>query len=346
MYKLLRRSLSRRSGFTLIELLVVIAIIAVLIALLLPAVQQAREAARRSQCKNNLKQIGIAVHNFHDTYNGIVPLSMNPTTESTTDANYVSAAWTVMLLPYLEQGTLFNMINLNTQMNTAANLAVFAQPGAGLPVYNCPSMHTAGANFANAGNTLGGMGAAAAGAKGDYGAVTWYVGNAGNPYTYYHNCHHGNPAEQNQAMRPVKVPTAGVVTGWKPRDSFAAITDGTSNTLLIGEKFEPPNRANTCGPGDAGGGDCNVYVFQSGWMELSAMRHLHGVPLTTTTANITAPEGRGGRSGTVYGFGSWHIGTTNFLLADGSVRGVSTNISTTILDALAQRADGTAIGDF
>ncbi|MDB5340386.1 MAG: hypothetical protein JWN70_6005 [Planctomycetaceae bacterium] len=344
MYKLFRRSLSKRSGFTLIELLVVIAIIAVLIALLLPAVQQAREAARRSQCKNNLKQIGVAVHNFHDSYNGIVPLSMNPTADTTIDANYSSAAWSVMLLPYLEQGTLYNLINLTTQMNTAANLAVFALPGAGLPVYNCPSIHTAGSNFATSGNSTG-MPAGALGAKGDYGAVTWYVGNASNPYTYYHNCHHGNPAEQNQAMRPVKVPTGGSVTGWKPRDSFASITDGTSNTLLIGEKFEPVNRSSNCGAGDSGYGDCNVYLYQSGWMELSAMRHIR-VPLTTTTANITAPEGRGGRSGTVYGFGSWHIGTTNFLLADGSVRGISTNISSTVQDALGQRADGTPIGDF
>ena len=86
--------LTRRSGFTLIELLVVIAIIAVLIALLLPAVQQAREAARRSQCKNNLKQIGLAVHNYHDQNRAFPPSRME---------NYGGVTWAVFILPFLEQ---------------------------------------------------------------------------------------------------------------------------------------------------------------------------------------------------------------------------------------------------
>ncbi len=340
MYKLLRRSLSRRSGFTLIELLVVIAIIAVLIALLLPAIQQAREAARRSQCKNNLKQIGIAVHNFHDTFNGLVPLSMNPTVEGTQDSNYCSAAWSVMILPYLEQSTLYNQINFSQAMDSATNTAVFQTPGAGLGVYNCPSVHgSAAANFANASNSPG-MGAAGAyGAKGDYAAVVWMGTNNPN----YHMAHHGSIADQYQALRPAKFLTAGVFANWKPRDTFANVTDGTSNTLFIGEKFEPPNRSTTCGAGDGGYGDCVIYSFQGGWKELSAMRNIR-VPLLTTTANITAPEGRGSRSGTVYGFGGWHIGIANFVFGDGSVRGLNVSVSGPVLDALAQRADGAAVG--
>src|SRR3954454_4369541 len=94
----------RRHGFTLIELLVVIAIIGVLVALLLPAVQMAREAARRTQCTNNLKQLGIAMHNHHDT-EGTFPYGAWNTTPL--------ATWTFRVLPYLEQTTVFNALNLN-----------------------------------------------------------------------------------------------------------------------------------------------------------------------------------------------------------------------------------------
>src|SRR6187399_2611271 len=97
---------SRRRGFTLIELLVVIAIIAVLIALLLPAVQQAREAARRTQCKNNLKQIGLALHNFHDTFLHF------PVGEANDDNN--QWGWTAFLLPYFDQANTYMALNDGT----------------------------------------------------------------------------------------------------------------------------------------------------------------------------------------------------------------------------------------
>src|SRR6478736_599031 len=108
---------SRRSAFkafTLIELLVVIAIIAVLIALLLPAVQQAREAARRAQCKNNLKQIGLAYHNYHDTYNMFPQSTMLKIDVSTGKLRIDGGmGWAMASLPYLDQGPLFNLLNIN-----------------------------------------------------------------------------------------------------------------------------------------------------------------------------------------------------------------------------------------
>ena len=105
------RSPSRR-GFTLIELLVVIAIIAVLMALLLPAVQQAREAARRTQCKNNLKQFGLAVHNYHDTHNRFPSAAFwtDANRDGTPDSDCGHWAWGVMIMPFLEQGNLYQQL--------------------------------------------------------------------------------------------------------------------------------------------------------------------------------------------------------------------------------------------
>src|SRR5262245_47588566 len=138
----LSRSKRTSQGFTLIELLVVIAIIAVLVALLLPAVQQAREAARRSQCKNNLKQIGLAMHNYHEMASSFPPetiWSFDPTGTGTgpnkQPRNYT---WLVMLLPYLDQAPLYNAINFSLpiwgQMAAGKSIA-----GTQLPILACPS---------------------------------------------------------------------------------------------------------------------------------------------------------------------------------------------------------------
>jgi len=124
-------AIRRRSGFTLIELLVVIAIIAILIALLLPAVQQAREAARRSQCKNNLKQWGLAIHNYHDTFNKLPIGAMgynNPLAHG--PANNLSMH--VRLLPYVDQAPLYNQFDFSLHYNTAPNVALRACPKTGV----------------------------------------------------------------------------------------------------------------------------------------------------------------------------------------------------------------------
>src|SRR5262245_16035146 len=126
-----------RKGFTLIELLVVIAIIAVLIALLLPAVQQAREAARRSQCKNNLKQIGLGLHNYHDTFGVFAPGFISSTSNSTTG---IGTGWasSAFILPYIDQAPLYNQLNTLTPINPsdATQLGLIRTV---IGVYQCPS---------------------------------------------------------------------------------------------------------------------------------------------------------------------------------------------------------------
>ena len=142
---------SLRRGFTLIELLVVIAIIAILIALLLPAVQQAREAARRTQCKNNLKQIGLALHNYHDTHNQFPASCVNPGSYLANAGGFVPAGMIrnhtgyLFLLPMLEQSNLYNQINFSLPTGKAdwngvgggGEQAVLAKVK--IPAFECPS---------------------------------------------------------------------------------------------------------------------------------------------------------------------------------------------------------------
>ena len=123
-------------GFTLIELLVVIAIIAVLIALLLPAVQQAREAARRAQCKNHLKQIGLALHNYHDIANGLPPgwIGVNSTFQPDVFGGN-GWGWAARILPQMDQGPLFNTLNFSLHMTATAHAAARTTT---LPAFRCP----------------------------------------------------------------------------------------------------------------------------------------------------------------------------------------------------------------
>ena len=123
-----------RKGFTLIELLVVIAIIAILIALLLPAVQNAREAARRSQCRNNLKQIGLALHNYEGTHR-VFPMGVLSSSSTPSATNQIHT-WMTLQLPYLEQGPLQKKYDFNVAYNHANNAAVVVTT---LPAYLCPS---------------------------------------------------------------------------------------------------------------------------------------------------------------------------------------------------------------
>jgi prepilin-type N-terminal cleavage/methylation domain-containing protein len=299
----------RRRGFTLIELLVVIAIIAVLIALLLPAVQQAREAARRSQCRNNLKQIGIALHNYHDNHQ-VFPMGLSDTVWGNTEITGDGWAWGAAILPFLDQSPLFNQLDFNTNpYNSVGNQALIATP---LSVFSCTSDVKPAVTGNNPGNAAGGKGTAAI-------ATSSYMGSAG-PFD-------GTPCVQSGT---VPVPEARNIGLFQVNNSvsFRHITDGTSNVFAVGEVRWIPNGTDSTGAAagsdrqyvyghvtTGGGPKCdNNGVNNNGF-------HLHA---RWTRHKLNGPFL--GASNLERSFHSAHVGGAHFLMGDGSVRFVSENI--------------------
>ncbi len=198
----------RREAFTLIELLVVIAIIAILIALLLPAVQQAREAARRTECKNNLKQLGLAMHNYHDTMRCFPPGHVQPGTlwnsctlmsngVAVPDTNARSWGWGTFLLPYIEQAALFATLKPDgcRMPNEGTLFGGVALLQRKIPAYRCPS---------------------------DVGGDV--------------NIYHQNYSTNNYVMSEAMITQPNTLNTVNSRVRMADILDGTSNTMMIGER--------------------------------------------------------------------------------------------------------------
>ena len=283
------KSSKGRSGFTLIELLVVIAIIAVLIALLLPAVQQAREAARRTECKNKLKQLGLTVHNFHDTYN-YLPSAYSSPVASSADAKLNSNVF-FAILPYADQAQIYN--STTDPVNTASTPTlpanqnfVRAQP---IKAFLCPS-----ASIASDGNWPG--------------RTDWAIGHYAFNYMVF-----GGPATTNN---------------WQPKRSLASITDGTSNTVIFGERF-----------GIMNDGTANLWCH-GGWnwayMPIFGYNGNYNLPQSTPTQAQSTP----GYTQTP------HTGVMQICMADGSVRGLSVNARQPTWQNVILPQDGNAIGDF
>ncbi len=281
------------SGFTLVELLVVIAIIGVLVALLLPAIQAAREAARRAQCTNNMKQLGLALHNYHDTH-GTFPsgvLSERDGTRPTGDSGQ-EFGWLVLILPMMEQQALYDQLDPTRRtlwrlLNNANERNLVQTP---LGIYRCPS-DAGDETVAGTPQAMDFHGRAAVGTN-YFGGTSNYLGNGG----YWE--------------------LATVVTkgrGLLYRNSsvrFAAITDGTSHTFAAGERdFDCSSGVwagtrNSTGPGPRGNN------YQLGRVS---------IPLnfkTRPTGNNSCCEG----------FSSAHPGGAHFLMCDGAVRFVSDTI--------------------
>lgn len=296
-----------RQGFTLVELLVVIAIIGILVALLLPAVQSAREAARRMQCSNNLKQMGLAIHNFHDALNGSPPVHIDEP-----GGSRKGSTWYAVILPYLEQVSLYEQFDLGVNWDVAPNPAAAALPAAALPVYRCPTRRSTVTLSDNSPQV---------GAAGDYAAVSIASAN------YQHQ--HQGPAVLWGGM----IGTVRTGKTWRPEISFADVRDGLSNTLFIGEKHVHSNELKK--GGSAGGSaDGNIYITeQTAWYECHSVRQIdHPNGLARG-----AQDNRGNRHHT---FGSWHSGGCQFVLGDGSVRMLNNTVDVVTLGQIGDRRDG------
>ena len=323
---------SQKRGFTLIELLVVIAIIAVLVALLLPAVQQAREAARRSQCKNNLKQIGLALHNYHDVANTLPPGWIQT----------MGYGWTTMILPYVDQAPLYNVISPAFSGTGGVSFANTTQAGVLnafttiLPAYRCPSDN--GANTATITGT-----------------------NATQGRSNYPGCAGG------VSLAAVITPTGAGLPGltnsvgggafaMNSKRNFRDFTDGLSNCFLAGERrtggaVNATTYAggdtiwagtNSDGPPTSAGSSAIAYLVAD-----CAVAEPLNVKFTGTVANTQ----------TLSAYSSFHVGGGHFLMGDGAVRFVSENIQTGnstpstplagfTYQNLAMIQDGQVLGDF
>ncbi|WP_339743679.1 DUF1559 domain-containing protein [uncultured Rubinisphaera sp.] len=319
-----------RNAFTLIELLVVIAIIAILVALLLPAVQQAREAARRSQCKNNLKQMGLALHNYHDIHNTLPPAVMRPS--YSVSAGFFGKpgwGWGTMLLPFIEQSALYDSMNINVNvMEDTPAMLQYTQTA--IPIYLCPSSPAPLINTKHKKNAWSAE---------DCPATSNYKGVFGSR----------NEGERTTSGLAPSCPTNCCwlyghcmrgETGLFGANSvvrFRDITDGLSNTFAIGE----------CTYGDIGDGvDRAASVWAGMSNQSTANTTTNDRPvrvLMHSLANTTARRINGTFRNA---FSSHHDGGAQFLLADGSVRFISEVVDGGTSELLADRADGNVIGEY
>jgi prepilin-type N-terminal cleavage/methylation domain-containing protein len=334
------KSLKFQRGFTLIELLVVIAIIAILIALLLPAVQQAREAARRTQCKNNLKQIGLALHNYESNYNMLPHALWANATSSTLDDD--GFGWLVSILPFVEQANLYQQINPQGAPGVLGNAAVFERyyPGQTLvpggdtiiPAYSCPSSalpQIVPATFSIPGAPAGSQALAPVNPRAIGYAVGSYKAAGGSNSGDFGMMH---KAREGGGVR------------------FRDVTDGLSNTILSGEStyvsssVSSSARATTVqinGTHTARDWPTWIGSFGGGQDETVRINGRFGSPI-----NARVSFNRMALAVNDDNAFSYHVGGAQFVLGDGSVRFVSENVDTQTYDRLHDKRDGQVIGDF
>ncbi|MCA9074562.1 MAG: DUF1559 domain-containing protein [Planctomycetaceae bacterium] len=298
---------TRRSGFTLIELLVVIAIIAILIALLLPAVQQAREAARRTQCRNNLKQIGLALHNYHDIH------QMFPPGWIMTDGGIPSAhdgvsgvGWGAMILPQMDQGNVWTQLDANVSIADAAN-DEFRDNA--LSIFRCPSDPQPDSweieEEGMPGNVLADL------------PIANYIGVFGTEEL--------DGCENVAGVAPVLPSGQCVGDGTLYHNSstrIRSITDGTSNTFIVGERKTDV---------DLGWYSTWVGVVPEG--EEAFQRVLGSIDHVPNHPAAHFDD-----------FGSHHVGGAFFVFGDGSVTFISESIDQTVYQALGTIQGGEVTG--
>jgi prepilin-type N-terminal cleavage/methylation domain-containing protein len=329
-------------AFTLVELLVVIAIIGVLVSLLLPAVQAAREAARRNQCLNNLRQLGIGCHNFQSAKSafpsagGAVEQFFNPTELSKPAYGYEGASWMYQILPYIEQQTLYDL-----RRGDGATNAGFVRTGLAekpVSVFNCPNrsnrLAISGVNVYMVGDYAGVM---ANWNDPGWAGFAWQTSVAPNKdeeivvWT-------GILAKGGQVNKTSTPPQV-----WKfPKVDFKSITDGASNTILLAEKaVAEPNYSAPLNPfpfweiyGYYTGADWPIMRL-FGALKPSGPNPNPEVPLLGDSDRRTRSE--------EFGFGSAHPTVFCTVWGDGSTRPISMNADLNLLDQLGKRADQSSV---
>lgn len=300
---------AKRRGFTLIELLVVIAIIAILIALLLPAVQQAREAARRTTCKNNMKQLGLALHNYHDVHrtfpSGWIAVSASP---HMAHDGLNGAGWGTMILPYLEQAPLYGKFDSKFAIEDPVNADFLKEI---LPSWQCPSdpkpnmwqiLHEDGS-----GTVLADL------------PTANYIASFGTEEL--------DGCEGAAGTAPVSSSGQCIGDGMFYHNSKVAIrniTDGTTNTLMLGERRTDVTLGwFSTWPGMVSEGDAAFQRIQG------SADHVPNAP-----------------NGHFDDFSSHHTGGAQFCLGDGSVRFVSENVDHGVYQSLATIQGGEVVGEY
>ncbi|MDR0336277.1 MAG: DUF1559 domain-containing protein [Planctomycetaceae bacterium] len=364
------------SGFTLVELLVVIAIIGVLIALLLPAVQAAREAARRSQCINHLKQVTLACHNFHDTLGGLPPTYIYLPSGKQADPPNGRLSFWGLIYPFIEQqslyaeavsdgditvsGTGFNRIFRKDWWDELDNGGKEGKKAFGsVSIYKCPSRR-GGVQFNDDVNLPGPLK--------DYTATALAQQLAGFTTTDSQWWHKQDVNSVQFNIGPFRhALTTGAVTSWKPRDTFAWWSDGTSNELVFAEAHIPTDHLGLCKEHNGGSnitraqmGDCSYLssrpeVHPSGgsneWRPWTVMRStIESIPVNGTVGNgyPIAKEPNAYNSPTdnswaSYSFGSCHPGVFNGALGDGSILSISNAINRPNLTRMIWVNDGVSL---
>ena len=308
-----RRQSPKVRAFTLIELLVVIAIIAVLVALLLPAIQKVREAANRSKCQNQLKQLALALSHYHDAM-GQLPPGYN-TGLNQSDATFHNPkrySWMIVTLPYIEQDALFKAHQTQIQAGTVP--WTWPQRSTIVPTLMCPS------DPANPKVTP------------TQGFFSNYVGVHGG-----HSLRDGNPPTGNDR-------TALGIFYVESKTRFSDITDGTSNTAMVGELILVPNVVDRRGA-----------HYMTGWNNTTATVALRDAPNSAAADQLNSPTmvdyppwapAQAATDWIRTAARSYHSGGVNFVFADGSVHFITNQIDLTTYLRLGNRADGETLGDF